>query len=114
MGSRWLRNGFIYLLILIAVIAIVYSMFFARSGGVEEKNLTEVLADAKAGQVAEIVVSGDSLTVTYTSGTEFKSRKEEGASIVDLLREEGVEVGPGGVNVQVKKPGGFPPLGLAR
>ena len=107
MSSRWLRNGFIYLLILIAVIAIVYSMFFARSSGVEEKNLGQVLADAKAGQVTDIVVSGDTLTATYTSGTEYKSRKEEGASIVDLLREEGVEVGPGGVNVQVKKPGGF-------
>ena len=107
MGSRWLRNGFIYLLILVAVVAIVYS-FFGRSEGTESKDLSTVIADAKAGRVDEIEVSGESLTVKYTTGEEFKSRKEEGASIIDLLREEGVSVGgPDGVQVSIKGSGGF-------
>src|SRR3989304_6033302 len=107
MSSRWLRNGFIYLLILVAVVAIVYS-FFGRSDGAETKDFSQVIADAKAGVIDEIVVSGDTLTVTPSVGPEYKSRKEEGSSIVDLLREEGVKVGGAdGVQVQVKKPGGF-------
>ncbi|MDP3767176.1 MAG: AAA family ATPase, partial [Dehalococcoidia bacterium] len=107
MNSRWLRNGFIYLLILVAVVAIVYS-FFGRSDGTESRNLSEVIADAKAGRISEIVVDGDSLTVKPTSGPEYESRKEEGASVVDLLREEGVEVGGAdGVQVEVQKGSGW-------
>ncbi|OGO51980.1 MAG: cell division protein FtsH [Chloroflexi bacterium RBG_16_68_14] len=106
MNSRWLRNGFIYLLILVAVVAIVYS-FFGRSDGTESKELSQVIADAKAGRVDEIIVSGDNLTVKE-GGQEYNSRKEEGASIFDQLREEGVEVGgPDGVKVSVKKSSGF-------
>src|SRR3990172_1880004 len=106
MASRWLRNGFIYLLILVAVVAIV--SFFGRSDGVETKDRGQVIADAKGGRISEIVVSGDTLTVKPKSGPEYKSRKESDSSVVDLLREEGVDVGgPDGVQVQVKKPSGM-------
>ena len=109
MGSRWLRNGFIYVLILVAVIAIVYSMFLRGGDSVETKNLSELIADARAGLVSEIIVSGDSLTVILDSGTEYKSRKEPGSSVVELLREENVKVGPppDGVTVTVKSGGGY-------
>jgi cell division protease FtsH len=108
MNSRWLRNGFIYLLILVAVVAIVYS-FFGRSDGAETKDLSEVIADAKAGQVEHITVSGDTLTVTPKGGgEEYKSRKESGESVVQLLRDEDVEVGGAdGITVEVKKPSSF-------
>ncbi len=107
MGSRWLRNGFIYLLILVAVVAIVYS-FFGRSEGIETKPFSQVIADAKADRLSEIKVSGDSLTVKPKTGSEYKSRKESDLSIVTILREEGVDVGtPGGVNVEVRKPSSF-------
>jgi cell division protease FtsH len=107
MSSRWLRNGFIYLLILVAVVAIVYSLF-RRSDSVESKDISTVIADAKAGRIERIVVSDDSLTVEPKTGPEYKSRKENDSSVVDLLRAEGVAVGgPDGVQVEVKKPSGF-------
>ena len=107
MSSRWLRNGFIYLLILVAVVAIVYS-FFGRSEGAKTEPFSQVIADAKAGRLSEITVSGDSLTVKPKTGQAYKSRKESDSNVVDLLREEGVDVGgPGGVLVQVKKPSSF-------
>ncbi len=105
MGSRWVRNGFIYLLILIAVVAIVYS-FFGRSEGVESKDLSQLISDAREGRVDEIVVSGDSLTARQSGQDLYKSRKEEGSSIYDLLAGEGGEL-PEGVKVNVKKQGGF-------
>ena len=106
MGSRWLRNGFIYLLILVAVVAIVYS-FFGRSAGTERLELSEVIAAAKDGDVSKIEIDGDNLTVTM-NGQEFNSRKEEGSSIYDLLNDAGVSVGgPDGVQVGVASPSRF-------
>ena len=58
MYSRWLRNSFIYLLILIAVIAIVFAFF--NSGDDHPKvAFSQVVADAKAGKVdnATIITS---------------------------------------------------------
>ena len=62
MSSRWLRNSFIYLLILVAVIAIVVSFF--RSGD-STKNMTmgDVIAAGRDGKLKSIEVSGQSLTV---------------------------------------------------
>ena len=80
MGSRWLRNGFIYLLILVAVVAIVYS-FFGRSSGTESVELSVGIAAAKNGDVSKIEVDGNNLLVTM-NGPEFQSRREDGPSIL--------------------------------
>ena len=73
MNSRWLRNGFIYLLILVAVVAIVYT-FFGRSDSTESRDFSSVISDAKAGDIDEIVVDGDSLKVSLVSGVEYGIR----------------------------------------
>jgi cell division protease FtsH len=107
MGSRWLRNGFIYLLILVAVVAIVYS-FFGRGEGLEEVSISEAITMAKTGDVDEILVKGDSLTLRLNGEDVFKSKKEEGASLVELLEAQGVPVtGPDAVLISVKGGGGF-------
>ncbi len=105
MGSRWLRNGFIYLLILVAVVAIVYS-FFGRSEGLESEDLTKVLADAKAGTIDEIIVDGDSLIIKQGGEDLYKSRKEEGSSIYDLVANENGAI-PEGLTISVKSSGGW-------
>ena len=107
MGSRWLRNGFIYLLILVAVVAIVYS-FFGRSEGLEERAISDVFTDAKTGQLDEIVVKGDTLTIRRSGEDLYRAKKEEGANIIEMLRDEGVAVGgTDGVAVNVKSSGGW-------
>ncbi|MCI0849911.1 MAG: ATP-dependent zinc metalloprotease FtsH [Chloroflexi bacterium] len=105
MSSRWLRNGFIYLLILVAVVAIVYSLF-GRSDSTETKDLSVLISEVNSGQISKIVVSGESLAVTTTSGEEYKSRKEEGTDIYELLAgADGVL--PEGLDIEVKSGGGF-------
>jgi cell division protease FtsH len=107
MGSRWLRNGFIYLLILVAVVAIVYS-FFGRSEGLEEKSISEVFTDAKTGQLDEVVVQGDTLTIRRADEDLYKAKKEEGTDIIEMFRSEGVAVGgTDGITVTVKSSGGW-------
>ena len=92
MGSRWMRNSFVYLLILVAVIAIAV-MFFGGSGGSESKgDLSTVIKDAKEGSIQRIEVNGDDLKVFKTDGSEYTSRKESGASLFTILSDNNVNV----------------------
>ena len=74
MSSRWLRNSFIYLLILVAVIAIVVS--FLRSGSSSKSEpFSQVVAEARNGQVQSITVDGQSLDITKKNdSTHYTSR----------------------------------------
>src|SRR5690348_4921159 len=104
MYSRWLRNSFIYLLILVAVIAIVFSVF-NPGGGPQTKPFGFVTGQVKSGNVGQIDVSGDSLTVHMKDNTTYHSRKESGTSLESELKDAGID--PNSSNyplVNVKEP----------
>jgi len=102
MDSRWLRNSFTYLLILVAIAAIFYTLF-ARSSGNTELDLSAVIDMAKKDQLASIEVKGDTLVVLTKAGEKYTSHKESSASMLDILEKEGVEVGDGGLSISVKE-----------
>jgi cell division protease FtsH len=109
MSSRWLRNSFIYLLILVAVIAIVVS-FFRDGEDAKSMNFSEVVAEAKDGNIRRIEVSGQNLDVEKRSepDTTYESRIGENTDLEQILREENVTIGgTGGVEIQYKSPSGF-------
>ena len=105
MSYRWMRNSFIYLLLIVALVAIVFTFFSGSLGGSNELSINEVITMASRGQVERIEVKGDSLTVTTFSGETYESRKESGSSIVEILRK--AEVDPSRVDVIVKGSGGL-------
>ena len=105
-NSRWMRNSFIYLLIIVAVIAIFFTMMRGGFGGTEERSFSDILAWAKDGQIQEIEVSGEKLTV-YRGGQKFKSRIAKNTDILETFRNEGVTTGPEGINVKFKGGGGL-------
>ena len=107
MSPRLLRNGFIYLLITVAVLAIFFTLFSDSIGGSEEIPINEVISRSIRGEVQKIEVRNDRLTVFTTSDETFASRKESGASMVDTLRESGVDPAVSGVAVEVKGSGGL-------
>ena len=100
------RNSFIYLLIIVAVVAIFYAMMRGGFSGTEERPFSDILAWAQEGQVQEIVVKGETVTVTR-GGEKFKSRIGKNTDIMQVLREEEVKTGPGGVNVEFAGGGGL-------
>jgi len=102
MDSRWLRNSFTYLLILVAIAAIFYTLF-ARSSGNTELDLSAVIDMAKKDQLASIEVKGDTLVVLTKAGEKYTSHKESSASMLDILEKEGVKVGDGGLSISVKE-----------
>ena len=101
-----MRNSFIYLLIIVAVIAIFFPILKGGFGGTEEVSFGVVLDWAREGQVQEIEVNGDKLTVTRGS-EKFKSRVQKDVDILKTFREERVTTGPDGVNVTFKGGSGF-------
>ncbi len=107
-NNRWLRNSFVYLMIIIGVIVIFYTLL-PSFGGSDERPVSEVIAMAKNGQLSKIEVSGDNLTVYPKGDTEpFESKLEKGDSITSLLVESGVEVGaPGSVEIYPKGSSGL-------
>ncbi len=101
MNSRWMRNSFIYLIILVAVVLVVV-MFFRPSSTARDIPLSEVIAEARAGNVERIEARGDSLTVHLRTRDEpLGSRKEAASSIEEILRDNGVAVGAGEGAVQI-------------
>ncbi len=106
MGSRWMRNSFVYMVILVGVIAIVVLFFRPSSDSTEDVPLSEVIADARSGQIAKIVVKGNSLEITESGQQDatLKSRKEDGSSIFELLAAAGVA--EGAVDIEIKDEGG--------
>ena len=108
MGSnRWLRNSFVYLLVIIGVIVIFYTLL-PSFGGRNDIPLTTVVAMAENNEIREIIVDGRKLTVipkvsSRTGPDRFSSRIGENGDILSLLVEKGVQVGPpSGVEVTFK------------
>ena len=95
MYSRWIRNSFIYLLILVAVIAIVFAFF--NSGPDHEKvAFGQVIQDAQKNEVQKIEVDGRNLTVTYARKDEdgkpvvMGSKTGSNTDVETLLTEKGI------------------------
>ena len=109
MSSRWMRNSLIYLLIIVAVIAIFFTLFSQPLGGSQEISINEVVALTARGDVATIEVRGDNLDILTVSGESLTSRKEqgEGTSIVDILERSGVDLATTNVEISVKGSSGL-------
>ncbi len=106
MFSRWMRNSFIYLLIVVAVIAIFFTIY-SDVGGSKEIPIDEVISMAQRGSIETIEINGDRLTIYTNRGETFTSRKEVGASVIEML--QGAEVDPlsSDLSIEVKGSSGL-------
>ncbi len=107
MSSRWMRNILIYLLIIVAVMAIFFTLFSEPLGGSTEVPFSDVITMAARNQLEEIEIRGDKLTLITTGGEKLTSRKEEGASVVEILEQSGVDPVASKVQISVKGSGGL-------
>ncbi len=89
-NSTRLRNGFVWLLILLAIGAILYS-YRANAPATTEKPISDIAADIQAGRVKQIIVSGDELTVKYKdSSGDVVTHKGGNGTVEELLASYGV------------------------
>ncbi len=102
-----MKSMFIYLLIIVAVIAIFFTVFGESINGSSEISISKVISLASDGKLTSIEVKGDNLTAIGYDGSRYSSRKEPGSSIVEQLETAGIRPGAGSVDVTVKGSSGF-------
>ena len=109
MDSKRFRNGLIILLLVIALGALLYTVFGNSSGTVaEEVSIAKVAELVRNGQVSEIKVHNDDILVTEKSQGQLRSRKETGVSFVEMLHNLNVtDEQIAGVNLLVEEPSGW-------
>ena len=92
MYGRWLRNSFIYLLILVAIVAIVFTVFQDTGGDKVQQSLTDFVAEAKAGDVVSVQVDGRDLTYKLKGDDiTYKTKMEEGDTVRKVLQDSGIQ-----------------------
>ena len=93
MYGRWLRNSFIYLLILVAIVAIVFTVLSGGGPGKQEQSLTQFIESARAGEVEKIEVDNSKLTYHLSGNDEttYKTEMEKGDTVRQLLQDAGIE-----------------------
>tara|TARA_Y100000814_G_scaffold145836_1_gene105924 strand:- start:1381 stop:3192 length:1812 start_codon:yes stop_codon:yes gene_type:complete len=102
-----MRSIFIYLLIVVAVVAIFFTVFSEPFSDSTEVPISKVITMATEGRLKSIEVQGDTLEAFTVDDKRITSRKEMGSSIIEQLEAAGVNKGSGYVDVSVKGNGGF-------
>src|SRR3970282_1965877 len=86
----WLRNSFISLLILVAIVAVVVTLLPGGSSAVD-RPLTGFIEDAKAGRIESVEVNGTDLTYKLKGDEQtFKSKMEQGDTARKVLTDAGI------------------------
>jgi cell division protease FtsH len=91
MNSRFFRNSVIYVLMVVATAAIAFAFFRPSGNPQPTEDLSRVIADARAGRIERIEVTGDILKVKLADGTAYTSRKESVESVLQVLQRAGVQ-----------------------
>jgi len=72
-----------YGIVVLLVVGLLYSLFNSDTTKVKEIPLSQVIEEVAAKRVDKIIIKGDELTVMGSNGTEYRSRKEEGTSLIE-------------------------------
>src|SRR5437763_8052864 len=91
MDTKWLRNSFVYLIILVAIIALFFTVFQPGSMDRDAQiGLNELAGAVKRGEVKRIDVAEDKLTIEIPGRDKFTARKEHNDTVPDLMASYGV------------------------
>ena len=112
-NNRWVRNSLIYLLIIIGVIVIFYTLI-PSFGSSEKLTLDEVVTRALSGQISRIIADGEKLTIiprTAEGGDaeKYSARIGPNTDLWELLYNAGVfdDNRPAAPKVEYKGSSGF-------
>jgi cell division protease FtsH len=89
-SSKWLRNSFVYLIVLVAVIALFVSIFPPAEREPSAISIDQVVTGVMEGRVRQITVQEDRLTVEFVDRPKAVSYKEKNSNIYQILYNAGV------------------------
>ncbi len=93
--NKWLRNGFVWMILIIAVVAVWFTFVNSGSSG-RRINMADVAADIKAGKVERLVMTENSneVQVHYVGSQEIRTTTlPPNTNIYDVLKEFGIQAG---------------------
>jgi len=90
MKANW-KNIFIYLLIILAAVAIL-SPFFQAQPNAKEISFSSFLDLVDQGKVKEVTIAGDQVKGTFTDKGHFRTRALNYPNLVPMLRDKGVNI----------------------
>ena len=99
MGSSWRRSGIIYIIILLAGVALA-TLLFSGSEKPKEENLSQVITQSEQHQIKQITVDGQWLNIVDNAGEKFRSFKGD----TSVFQITGLDLT--GVDLKIQ-PGGF-------
>lgn len=109
------RSSIIYLLLFVAIIAMVVYNFQQQATTQEVLAINQVAADIQSGIVERIVIESDNrLRIIRADGTEHISNKEDNATLVEQLKALGVtteQLNSDRFKIEIKPPSAW--LGIA-
>ena len=105
-----MRKTLTYLLIIVAITAIVLTLFSNATGDARDISINEVVSMAARGNIDVLEVKGDTLTITTTSGDTYTSRKESGSSVMEILQRADIDMVNPSFQLEVRGSGGLSSL----
>jgi cell division protease FtsH len=90
MKANW-KNIFIYLLIILAAVAIL-APFFQTGKATKEIAFSQFLDLVEQGKVQEVIIAGDRVSGTLDDKSRFNTRAINYPNLVPMLRERGVSI----------------------
>jgi len=105
------QSFIIYILLFIAIIAMVFFTVNQQAGGSDEIPINKLASDIKAGRVKSIIEDESLLEITYKDSDAIKtSTKDENAPLIEQLVELGVtpeDLSAEKISVDIKLPSPF-------
>ena len=90
MRQGWAKNALVYLLILVAVVALFYNLITPQNSS-ETVDVSKVASQINVGNVDKIEVDGNELTVYYNNSTEpVRSLKESNVGLPEFFSSLGL------------------------
>jgi cell division protease FtsH len=104
MNIQWTKNSFVYLLIIISVLAIFFTFFQAPSSR-SNIPVSQVIQMAKDKEIRSIKVDLEILEVEDIGGRVYKSRKEDNTPVIEMLENAGADIS--GIEIEIEGASGF-------
>ncbi|HEY0070599.1 MAG TPA: ATP-dependent zinc metalloprotease FtsH [Chloroflexia bacterium] len=92
--NKWLRNSFVWVIIMVAMLVLFFT-FLGNRNTSQEISISQVVEEAKAGNIAKIITHEDNYSITLCSDLDCKqptrtAQKEPDGNLRDYLRNAGV------------------------
>ena len=105
--SKLPKNGFVYLIIISTVFAVILSTANNPFNVSNEISVSKTLEMIQEGSIQEIVVQGEKLNITTKDGNKLISSKEIGSDFIELMSNSGINPLQTDVNIIIKGRSGW-------